>query len=607
MRRDTEPVSPLRSGPTLASLGSSNPSPDCATSTAQTGLFGPGDSPSHLRSRPGSPTLRAPSYPYGGYRECYTSLSLNAGSQGNSLGQEYSTEVQRKAAEWERQIETLDAKELEIHQTQLRLIREQTAAFRSDFQALRKELSEMKASVQRQQASSSEQGARWDDILAKEKQDRDATQNSLNGRVGGLEREMQRLRDETRVLKQELRGQDVSQLLQSHHSDLKSLKDAHADLRRDQSAKEQHHATLQQRVEYLEKLCGDSADKHSGQLQQLEELRSGHEDAKSHMERLRQEKESLHKRHTGFEERIATLERFINDTHDKHSRELAEARTAHGRVSSDAQALKERHASVEERLKFLEQTLGDSADRHSQHAQELKQAKTQLDALHGKLGEEQSQRQAREKHHSSLEERVRYMEQELGASADKHFRELKAHKESGEQKHSSLEERMKYMEKLIGDSAEEHAKALEKHKKELDEHRKSFAGHQKDLEDHKGQVQTHQQHHQAAKERHATLEQRLEFLEQALGDSAQHHMKQLQATKADFEQKHQAHATLAERMEYLEKWFGGLPGFAPPALTLTPERRLGSYERPDSALSPSPPQTFSSPFGQFPSEPSSLR
>ena len=39
------------------------------------------------------------------------------------------------------------------------------------------------------------------------------------------------------------------------------------------------------------------------------------------------------------------------DTHDKHSRELAEARTAHGRVSSDAQALKEPFGARAERAK----------------------------------------------------------------------------------------------------------------------------------------------------------------------------------------------------------------------------------------------------------------
>ena len=33
-----------------------------------------------------------------------------------------------------------------------------------------------------------------------------------------------------------------------------------------------HHASLQQRVDYLEKIMGDSADKHTAHLKKLEEL-----------------------------------------------------------------------------------------------------------------------------------------------------------------------------------------------------------------------------------------------------------------------------------------------------------------------------------------------
>merc|ERR1719382_636509 len=61
-------------------------------------------------------------------------------------------EVARRAAEWERQIESLDQKEMEIHQTQLRLIREQTTTFRGDLLALQQELVDLKALVSRQGA-----------------------------------------------------------------------------------------------------------------------------------------------------------------------------------------------------------------------------------------------------------------------------------------------------------------------------------------------------------------------------------------------------------------------------------------------------------------------
>ncbi|CAE7950018.1 unnamed protein product [Symbiodinium sp. KB8] len=189
-----EPVSPLRPGsstPNIAGLGSLHvPSPDYSLSPSAFKIS-QSQSPDATIS---SPTLKLPS---GGYGYSGSSFPLNFNS-----GQELSTEVQRKAAEWERQIESLDAKELEIHQTQLRLIREQTAAFRSDFTALRKELADTKAIVQRQQASANEQGAwrniSWlDDLFARERQER--------GKAAVFSLERPKLRDEISGLKTLLR------------------------------------------------------------------------------------------------------------------------------------------------------------------------------------------------------------------------------------------------------------------------------------------------------------------------------------------------------------------------------------------------------------------
>jgi len=451
-----EPVSPLRPGsntPNIAGLGSLHvPSPDYSLSPSAFKIS-QSQSPDATIS---SPTLKLPSggYGYSGFGLRETSFPANFNS-----GQELSTEVQRKAAEWERQIESLDAKELEIHQTQLRLIREQTTAFRSDFTALRKELADTKAIVQRQQANANE----LDDILARERQDRDVHHTSLGSRIESIEKSLPKLKDEISSLKTLLRGQDVVMILQAHEDEMKSIKDFHADLRNRHGASDQHHASMQQRVDYLEKMMGDSADKHAAHVKQLEELRRSHDDS-------------------------------------------------HGRHANVAQALKDKHASVEERLKFLEQAIGDSADRHSQ---ELKQTKTQLEALHGKLSDEQGR------------------------------------------KHASLEEKVKYIEKLIGDSADEHAKKLEAHKRDLEDHKRN-------LDDHKMQAQSQK----ATVERHASFEQRLDFLERALGDSAEHHTGQLRAAKAELEQKQQAHhaatGSLADRLQYLERWFGGLPGFQPP-------------------------------------------
>jgi len=549
-----EPVSPLRPGsntPNIAGLGSLHvPSPDYSLSPSAFKIS-QSQSPDATIS---SPTLKLPSggYGYSGFGLRETSFPANFNS-----GQELSTEVQRKAAEWERQIESLDAKELEIHQTQLRLIREQTTAFRSDFTALRKELADTKAIVQRQQANANE----LDDILARERQDRDVHHTSLGSRIESIEKSLPKLKDEISSLKTLLRGQDVVMILQAHEDEMKSIKDFHADLRNRHGASDQHHASMQQRVDYLEKMMGDSADKHAAHVKQLEELRRSHDD-------MRNRHGASDQHHASVQQRVDFLEKIMGDSADKHAahvKQLEELRRSHDDMRNRHGASDQHHASVQQRVDFLEKIMGDSADKHAAHVKQLEELRRSHDDSHGRHA---NVAQALKDKHASVEERLKFLEQAIGDSADRHSQELKQTKTqlealhgklSDEQgrKHASLEEKVKYIEKLIGDSADEHAKKLEAHKRDLEDHKRN-------LDDHKMQAQSQK----ATVERHASFEQRLDFLERALGDSAEHHTGQLRAAKAELEQKQQAHHaatdSLADRLQYLERWFGGLPGFQPP-------------------------------------------
>lgn len=68
-----------------------------------------------------------------------------------------------KEAEWERQIESLDQRELELHQTQFKLIREQTTTFVRDLSAVRQEVATVKqrqASVEKNAGDSQNRPAR---------------------------------------------------------------------------------------------------------------------------------------------------------------------------------------------------------------------------------------------------------------------------------------------------------------------------------------------------------------------------------------------------------------------------------------------------------------
>ena len=143
---------------------------------------------------------------------------------------------------------------------------------------------------------------------------------------------------------------------------MKSIKDFHADMRNRHGTSDQQHASMQQRVDYLEKMMGDSADKHAAHVKQLEELRRSHDD-------IRKKHGTSDQQHATVQQRVDYLETMMGDSADKHAtrvKQLEELRRshdeAHGRHANVAQALKEKHASVEERLKFLEQAIGDSAD-----------------------------------------------------------------------------------------------------------------------------------------------------------------------------------------------------------------------------------------------------
>ncbi|CAK9114565.1 unnamed protein product [Durusdinium trenchii] len=434
-----EPVSPVVGQTMLGSFASSNPSPDYTTSTAPTGFAGG-------RERSLSPLkLR------GGGGNSFGSFGSGFASPRSLAGQEAATEVQRRAAEWERQIEHLDAKELEIHQTQLRLVREQTQAFRKDFAQMREELQEMKASIQKQQANNFELTARWDEQLVNQKQESDE-------RLQHLERSLQRLSDDAQIMKRELRGgPDVSNRLQAHEADLKLLKDSHADMKSSQGAKDQHHATLQQRVEYLEKIMGESADKHTAHMKTLEELQGHRQDqlgrhsqmAES-VERLRQEKEALHKRHSSMEERMRYLEQLMGDSADRHAKDLK----AHKEVQG------QQHASLEERMKYIEKVLGDSAEEHAKllakHKKDLEDHKQSFLSHQRDFDEHRAQlktHQATIEKHATLEQRLDFLEKAIGDSAQQHMKQLQAHKADVDQKHqahSSIGDRVEYIEKWSG-------------------------------------------------------------------------------------------------------------------------------------------------------------
>jgi uncharacterized protein YjbJ (UPF0337 family) len=193
---------------------------------------------------------------------------------------------------------------------------------------------------------------------------------------------------------------------------------------------QEHHSSLRERVDYLEKLLNDSADRHAKELTSHAELIEGGSAASSalqkSLEELRRNHESVateHGRrkqhHTALVERVDALDRLLNETADKHSRDLA----THGRnVSVEKEGRDKAHGSLQKMLEDLrEELVGEIAVEANTRNTEVKELqsghKVHISAQeeharnHAKLAKElqlqiASEKELRDGHHSALREQI---------------------------------------------------------------------------------------------------------------------------------------------------------------------------------------------------------
>lgn len=402
----------------------------------------------------------------------------------------------------------------------------------------------------------------------------------------------------------------------------KKLQDVFGDLAGEKSKRELVRSTMEERLQYLEKRIGDHADKHFRALEELEAntkmLRGGLDEVSGNLQGLEGNMTGELKKSASIQDRLDYLEKFMGESADKSTRELEAAQAKLQDLSGHLEGEKAANASVSERLEFIEQQIGNSAD--NQHklmeALEAKQRRLTgvLDDLSGSMGE-------REVLGATLQERVNYLEKFIGESADKHGNAIEAaqakladaqgriksatehfttveqrleylerlvgdsasknsktmedaqtklrdfqgqvaaEKAAREQTHANIQQRLEFMEKQIGDSAKNHSKALEA----LEANNKKLAGSLDALHGNvKGQAK-------ALDTDKATLGERLEYLEKFVGDSAdrhQKHTKELEAASSKMRDlmgqitnektcRIETHASVEKRLEHLEREVGG--------------------------------------------------
>ncbi|CAE8641290.1 unnamed protein product [Polarella glacialis] len=243
----------------------------------------------------------------------------------------------RRQAEWERQIETLDQKEIELHQTQLRLIREQTAQFIRDLNALRHEVSSLKSNAQHVHVElSNSVEARLHDLqddIDRDRRERDAVHGLLHSRVVSLEQGVPIHKEQMEALRSHIRTVESAFQPQLRELQLTFQKET------------------QERLSYVERMLGDSADKIS------EDVVGAHAKA-----------DQLHSRLSQFEE--------------KYGVHMGELKKTYGELSSNKASQEARHANLRERVDYVESVLNDSADKHNKA---LEAAHGRLEQLHTRL------------------------------------------------------------------------------------------------------------------------------------------------------------------------------------------------------------------------------
>ncbi|CAE7328362.1 unnamed protein product [Symbiodinium natans] len=401
---------------------------------------------------------------------------------------------------------------------------------------------------------------------------------TLAERVNALEKEL--ASTGAKVDAAHSRVSDERAAREAHGASLDTLQKSHNSLQSQKAQQDAFHASLRERVEFLESSLGDNADKHG---KALAELRASHAkmvtDAKT--------KETAH---SSLTERLQYVEQLLGDSATKHAQELADARVKldemHGRVSKcEAQgehidslkkanatiagnkaALEEHHASLAERVGFLEKALGDSADRHSA---ELATTRSKVESLHSRLGVEQQEQSHTRAKHYSLEDRLNFLETYLGESKEKHAgpADVCSKRKLEELRNQVLAERSTRTRQ--GEAISEHLESEKRAREALEEAvAHHMANHKQTMESHEKRVQDQFGHERVARERHAEHVEAL--VKQEKDARGQHHeihtdlISKERAARQQIEEllqkesheRSRHHETIGERVDSLQRTVG---------------------------------------------------
>ncbi|CAJ1384489.1 unnamed protein product [Effrenium voratum] len=260
-------------------------------------------------------------------------------TQVKSTSSNGSTDLERKlgSLEWERKMSSLDKQEREVHQSQLRLIRDHTLAFVRDLAHLKTEVANQKLTLQQLEANSSSDKSRWEAAQKKhiqvvdqqmgeleQKQRLMATQDKLSSVKDQLEQSFQEsLQKVQQSFEEKLQRrldsvqaqvQRFEQSMSELHEPLSALRPLlQLDLDQSLQKHRERHSELQGQLETMKLSLQDLSDGHA----QLRESHSAHSSCLTELRDKHQEAQRGHQEHRqDAETRFAQVDAEIRSAHE---------------------------------------------------------------------------------------------------------------------------------------------------------------------------------------------------------------------------------------------------------------------------------------------------
>ncbi|CAJ1433660.1 unnamed protein product [Effrenium voratum] len=488
-------------------------------------------------------------------------------TQVKSTSSNGSTDLERKlgSLEWERKMSSLDKQEREVHQSQLRLIRDHTLAFVRDLAHLKTEVANQKLTLQQLEANSSSDKSRWEAAQKKhiqvvdqqmgeleQKQRLMATQDKLSSVKDQLEQSFQEsLQKVQQSFEEKLQRrldsvqaqvQRFEQSMSELHEPLSALRPLlQLDLDQSLQKHRERHSELQGQLETMKLSLQDLSDGHA----QLRESHSAHSSCLTELRDKHQEAQRGHQEHRqDAETRFAQVDAEIRSAHEalrevsqraeqeqKAGLEqcLAQVHEVHGQMQS---AHEDHRADLEQRLSQVHEAHGQMKSTHEEHCAELEQRLSQVHEAHGQM------KSVHEEHRADLEQR-------LSQVHDAHGQMKAAHEDLGLRLaglHTAHQEQVLAGQQALGALQEATTNELQQHSLQLRSHYSKWEAHRASLE-----------------ERLENIEGvMMEFCEKQSNELeiAQRSLSEVQLEQQTWHREKESWRVLAERLQALESLLG---------------------------------------------------